>query len=201
MWKSVPNAAVATWPELAPELLLWAQSRRLTKIVTGHATGEEQSVIPNPGAKIGNANKPLALEGHEDLAPHPLKDKCDEVSSLESSSQEKEASDHEPEPASESTDLSWDLEDQLTEWCAPVGSSKLHKLKDGQIPGCAGKDTVPANHYGLGAAEALRAWPDRLWCRTCARRLFIEAGNRADAKAMRAAGRPGPSGVVKRRAA
>jgi len=49
------------------------------------------------------------------------------------------------------------MDAKLVEWCAPVAATTLHRVKDGVPPGCAGKEIVPADHFGLGIEEALRA--------------------------------------------
>ena len=67
----------------------------------------------------------------------------------------------------------------LLEWGTPLGSTaRLHRLKDGKLPGCARGSALPEDNTGFSFSLAYKLFPERLWCRTCSRDLFQLAASR-----------------------
>ncbi len=67
----------------------------------------------------------------------------------------------------------------LLEWGTPLGSAaRLHRLKDGKLPGCARGSALPEDNTGFSFSLAYKLFPERLWCKTCSRDLFQLAASR-----------------------
>ena len=65
--------------------------------------------------------------------------------------------------AEEPEDFKW------LEWGLAQGTAaRIHKLKNGMLPGCARYAPLDSDRQGIGIALATKLFPDNMWCSRCA---------------------------------
>ena len=174
------DKAVKERTQLDAKTFVW---KALTKVVGD--LGEDVADA-EWGAVMADKLKPACVLQREaqPLQPSPARETAAPTvqSPKESGSEseregEKKASKKAPSSASSSsseTDPSSSLaEDPVDfawlEWGLAAGpTARIHKLKSGNLPGCARFATLESDRQGLGVALATTLFPSHKWCTRCA---------------------------------
>ena len=81
-----------------------------------------------------------------------------------------------------------DVDLTLLEWGVPRGPyTRIHRLSDGELPGCAKGASLGPDDFGCSFSLAVKLHPTRLWCKRCARDLFELCERKGAAKVILAA--------------
>ena len=174
------DKAVKERTQLDAKTFVW---KALTKVVgdlgEDIADAEWGAVMADklkPACVLQREAQPLQASAEKEAAA-PTVQGPKESGSASEREEEKKASKKAPSSASSSsseTDPSSSLaEDPVDfawlEWGLAAGpTARIHKLKSGNLPGCARFATLESDRQGLGVALATKLFPSHKWCTRCA---------------------------------